>query len=192
MRLSGAAPLAAVARGYSTVFRAIPELLMILILFYLGTAAISAAAISLGFGRVELNGSVVAVLVLGTVQGAYASEILRAAILAVPPGQIEAARAFGMERAMVFRRVTLPAMAPLALAGMANLWVTLIKDSALVSVVGTNELMFTAKQAAGSTRQYMTYYLSAAALYYIVTLASNQLIRRLETRLRRGMTEGRA
>lgn len=189
MRLGGVAPLAAAARGYSTLFRAIPELLMILILFYLGTAALDAAAGALNFEAIDLNGPLVAVLVLGTVQGAYASEILRAAILAVPKGQIEAARAYGMDRALVFRRVTLPAMAPLALAGMANLWVTLIKDSALISVVGTNELMFTAKQAAGSTRRYMTYYLCAAALYYVVTFLSNRLIRRIEIHLRRGLAE---
>lgn len=186
MRLSGSTPLAMMARGYSTVFRAIPELLLILILFYLGSTALNMLTDALDREPFDLNGPIVAVVVLGTVQGAYASEILRAAILAVPHGQIEAARAFGMGRAMVFRRITLPAMAPLALVGMANLWVTLIKDSALISVVGTNELMYTAKQAAGSTRRYMTYYLCAAALYYAVTVLSNAAIRRLERRLRRG------
>ena len=88
----------------------------------------------------------------------------------------------------LFRRVTVPAMAPNAVAGMANLWVNLIKDSALISVVGTNELLYTARQAAGSTKRYLTFYLMAAALYYLVTLLSNVAIRRLERRVRRGLT----
>ena len=87
----------------------------------------------------------------------------------------------------LFRRVTLPIMAPYALAGMSNLWINLIKDSALISVVGTNELLYTAKQAAGSTRHYLLFYLTAAALYYLVTLASNYLSGRLERRIRRWM-----
>ncbi|MCY1379446.1 Arginine ABC transporter permease protein ArtQ [compost metagenome] len=120
-------------------------------------------------------------------QGAYAAEIFRAAIQAVPYGQIEAARAFGMRGRALFLRVTLPAMAPHALAGMANLWVVLIKDSALISVVGTNELLFTAKQAAGSTRHYLTFYLVAAAMYYLLTLMSNVLCGWLERRFQRWM-----
>lgn len=84
----------------------------------------------------------------GAGAGAYASEIFRAAIQAIPYGQIESAKAFGLHGFGLFRRVTLPIMAPYAMAGMANLWINLIKDSALISVVGTNELLYTAKQGA--------------------------------------------
>lgn len=174
-------------RGYTTVFRAVPELLLILLLYYAGSMGLNALMLGMGFEQMNISGPLVAILVLGLVQGAYASEIFRAAILAIPHGQIEAARAFGLTGFGLFRRVTLPIMAPFALAGMSNLWINLIKDSALISVVGTNELLYTAKQAAGSTRQYLLFYLTAAALYYLVTLASNYLSGRLERRIRRWM-----
>ena len=189
IRLYGPAFFAKLARGYSTIFRAVPELLLILLLFYAGTMLINKLAEALGASNIDLSGPVVATVVLAIVQGAYAAEIFRAAIQSIPYGQIEAARAYGMSGQVVFRRVTLPIMAPNAIAGMANLWVNLVKDSALISVVGTNELLFTAKQAAGSTRQYLTYYLCAALIYYIITVLSNAAIRVFEKRMRRWMPE---
>ncbi|MCO6058228.1 ABC transporter permease subunit [Pseudomonas sp. MOB-449] len=186
-KLNGPRPLAKLMRGYTTLCRAVPELLLILLLFYAGSMGINELVSWLGYGQVKLNGTLVAIVVLGLVQGAYASEIFRGAIQAIPYGQIEAARAFGMSGSSLFRRVTLPAMAPNALAGMANLWINLIKDSALISVVGTSELLFTAKQAAGSTRQYLVFYLTAAAFYYVLTLLSNLLSGWLERRFRRWM-----
>jgi polar amino acid transport system permease protein len=178
-KLSAPRPIGLLMRGYTTVFRAVPELLLILLLYYAGSMGLNALMLWLGFEQVNISGPLVAILVLGLVQGAYASEIFRAAILAIPHGQIEAARAFGLSGFGLFRRVTLPIM--------SNLWINLIKDSALISVVGTNELLYTAKQAAGSTRQYLLFYLTAAALYYLVTLASNYLSGRLERRIRRWM-----
>jgi len=186
-KLSGYRGLAAAMRVYTTLFRAVPELLMILLLYYVGSMGLNVALEWAGLGPLNINGQWVAIVVLGMVQGAYASEIFRAAILAIPHGPIEAARAFGLTGVGLFRRVTLPMMAPFALAGMANLWINLIKDSALISVVGTNELLYTAKQAAGSTRHYLLFYLSAAALYYGVTLFSNYVSGRLERRIRRWM-----
>jgi polar amino acid transport system permease protein len=186
-KLSAPRPVATLMRGYTTLFRAVPELLLILLLYYVGSMGLNALMLWAGYSEVDVSGPLVAILVLGLVQGAYASEIFRAAILAIPHGQIEAARAFGLNGFGLFRRVTLPIMAPYALAGMANLWINLIKDSALISVVGTNELLYTAKQAAGSTRHYLLFYLTAAALYYLVTLTSNYLSGRIERRIRRWM-----
>lgn len=184
-KLNGPRPLAALARGYITLGRAVPELLLILLLYYAGSAGLNQLFAWLGYGEVRLNGMMVAIAVLGLVQGAYASEIFRGAIQAIPYGQIEAARAYGMHGWRLFSRVTLPIMAPNALAGMANLWVNLIKDSALISVVGTSELLYTARQAAGSTRHYLTFYLTAAALYYVLTVLSNLFSGWLERRFRR-------
>ncbi|CDF86040.1 ABC transporter permease [Pseudomonas sp. QL9] len=184
-KLNGPRPLAALARGYITLGRAVPELLLILLLYYAGSSGLNQLFAWLGYGEVRLNGMMVAIAVLGLVQGAYASEIFRGAIQAIPYGQIEAARAYGMHGWRLFSRVTLPIMAPNALAGMANLWVNLIKDSALISVVGTSELLYTARQAAGSTRHYLTFYLTAAALYYVLTVLSNLFSGWLERRFRR-------
>lgn len=186
-KLGSSRVLAVGMRAYTTVFRAVPELLMILLLYYIGSMGLNVLLAWMGRGPFNVNGELVAIVVLGLVQGAYASEIFRAAIIAIPHGQIEAARAFGLSGLALFRRVTLPVMAPFALAGMSNLWVTLIKDSALISVVGTNELLYTARQGAGSTRMYLMFYLTAAALYYALTLLSNHLSGRLERRIRRWM-----
>ncbi len=186
-KLSGVRVLVAIAQAYTTLCRAVPELLLILLLFYAGTDAVNLVMIAVGIGPVNVNGFATAVVVLGVVQGAYAAEIIRGAILAIPYGQIEAARAFGGSPRLVFQRVVLPAMAPYALAGLANLWLILIKESALISVVGYTELLSTAKQAASSTREYLHYYLIVAAIYFAITKLSNLLFRRIERRFGRWM-----
>ncbi|PWW01427.1 amino acid ABC transporter membrane protein 1 (PAAT family) [Hoeflea marina] len=171
---------------YTTVIRAVPELVLILILYYIGTDLINQMAAALGYGRVEINGVVAGIWVLGIVQGAYATEILRGAILAVPPGQIEAARAYGMPPFMLMRRVTIPAMMSFAIPGLANLWLIATKDTALLAVVGFNELTLETKQAAGSTRAYFTFFLAAGAIYLAVTLISGVAFKRIERWARKG------
>ena len=125
-----------IANSYTTICRSVPELLLILLLYYAGSDLINQIAQSLGYENLEINGFAVAVVVLGIVQGAYIAEILRGAILAVPFGQIEAARALAMPAHLYTRRIILPAMMPYAIGGLSNLWLILIKDSALISVVG--------------------------------------------------------
>ncbi len=173
---------------YTTVVRAVPELVLILILYFVGTDLLNRAAAAMGYGRVEISGVAAGIWVLGIVQGAYATEVLRGAIRAVPPGQIEAGRAYGMTPFQMFRRVTLPAMLPHAIPGLANLWLIATKDTALLAIVGFAELTLETKQAAGSTRAYFTFYLAAGVLYLLVTLVSTFLFHRLETRARRGQT----
>ena len=95
---------------------------------------------------------------LGFVQGAYSTEVLRGAILAIPQGQIEAARAYGMSPGLLLRRITLPAMLPFAIPGLANLWLIATKDTALLAVVGFNELTLATRQAAGATKAYFTFF----------------------------------
>jgi polar amino acid transport system permease protein len=185
IKLRGPRPAILLANGYSTICRAVPELLLILILFYAGTSLLNQAMASLGYGGVEVSGFVVAIVVLGLVQGAYASEIIRGAILAIPKGQVEAAEAYGLSGFTLFRRITLPAIVPFALPGLANLWMVILKDSTLISVVGHAELMFTARQAAGASKYYFSFYLLAGALYFLLTILSQILIGRLEARVRR-------
>lgn len=172
---------------YTTIVRAVPELVLILLLYYAGTDLLNRALIGLGYQRIEISGMVAGIVVLGFVQGAYATEVLRGAILAVPQGQIEAARAFGMPPAMLMRRITLPAMLPFAIPGLANLWLIATKDTALLAVVGFNELTQETRQAAGATRAYFTFYVAAGVLYLSLTLFSNQIISRVERWSRRGM-----
>lgn len=187
IKLKAAPGLVRLANGYTTVCRSVPELLLILLLYYAGSDLINRVSISLGGEAVDVNGLAVAIFVLGIVQGAYVAEILRGAILAVPHGQIEAARALSMPPLLYTRRIIVPAMVPYALGGLSNLWLILIKDSALISVVGYSELLYTAKQAAGTTKEYFLFYTIAAAIYLVMTLLSSTLFQLLERRVSRWM-----
>jgi polar amino acid transport system permease protein len=117
---------------YTTLVRAVPELVLILLLYYAGTALLNELLMSLGHKPVDISGLVAGIAVLGVVQGAYSTEVIRGALQAIPKGQLEAGRAFGMSRFTLFRRITIPAMIPLALPGMSNLWLIVTKDTALL------------------------------------------------------------
>ena len=186
-KLYGGAILRDLLEIYTTIVRAVPELVLILILYYAGTDLLNRLLAQFGHDPVDISGLVAGIAVLGIVQGAYATEVLRGAILAVPQGQIEAARAFGMRAATIMRRITLPAMLPYAIPGLANLWLIATKDTALLAVVGFNELTLETRQAAGTTKAYFTFFLAAGALYLAITLFSNQVIARVERWSRRGM-----
>ncbi|TPP06806.1 ABC transporter permease [Rhizobium glycinendophyticum] len=185
-KLSGNRPVGLLLKLYTGTIRAVPELILIVGLYYAGTDGLNRLLQSFGMPPVEVNGFVAAVAVLGFVQGAYMTEVLRGAILAIPAGQIEAARAFGMSPFLRFRRVTLPALLPNALPGMANLWMSVTKDSALVAVVGYQELALTTRLAGANTKQYFLFFLAAAILYLAITLLSNLVFHWLERRVRRG------
>jgi polar amino acid transport system permease protein len=185
-KIGGGKYLKSVLEVYTTLIRSLPELLLIVMLYYLGTDTLNRMLASLGFEAVRINGFVAAVLVLGFVMGAYATEVLRGAIQAIPVGQIEAAKAYGMSPFLRFRRIILPAMLPFAIPGMSNLWLNITKDSALVAVVGYGELTLQTKQAAGSTNAYFTFFCAAALIYLIISLASLRLFGALEAYVRRG------
>lgn len=172
---------------YTTLVRAVPELVLILLLYYAGTDAVNQVLVLLGYARIDISGLFAGILVLGVVQGAYSTEVLRGAIKSIPAGQIEAARAYGMPSFMIFRRITLPAMLPYALPGLGNLWMVATKDTSLLAVVGFTELTLATRQAAGATKAYMSYYLAAGALYFAVFLVSNAALRLSERRSRRGI-----
>lgn len=171
---------------YTTVVRAVPELVLILMLYFAGTDLVNRLLIAFGHQPVDINGLVAGIGVLGIVQGAYSTEVLRGAILSIPQGQIEAARAYGMPPGLLLRRITLPAMLPFAIPGLANLWLIATKDTALLAIVGFNELTQTTRLAAGATKAYFTFFLAAGALYLALTLFSNVIIGRVERWARRG------
>ncbi|WP_028744947.1 ABC transporter permease [Rhizobium mesoamericanum] len=185
-KLSGNRPLRLLLDLYTTAIRAIPELILIVGLYYAGMDGLNLLLATLNLPAIELNGFAVAVAVLGFVQGAYTTEVLRGAILAIPAGQIEAAKAFGMTPMLRFRRVVLPALLPNALPGLANLWMSITKDSALVAVVGYQELALSTRLAGASTKHYFVFFLASAFLYLALTLLSNVVFSLIERRVRRG------
>jgi polar amino acid transport system permease protein len=186
-KLGGNKLTRSVLNFYTTFVRASPELILILLLYYAGTGLLNSLLASYGFTAVRISGFAAAVAVLGFMQGAYATEVLRAAIQAIPIGQIEAAKAVGMSPWLRFRRIVIPAMLPLAIPGMANLWLIVTKDTSLIAVVGYTELLLATRQAAGNTKLYLLFFSCAALVYLMITLASNQLFKRVEAYYRRGM-----
>ena len=188
-KLSGGPLTRAVLNFYTTFVRAAPELIIILLIYYAGTSALNGLLAAYGFETVAISGFMAATAVLAFMQGAYSTEVLRAAIQAIPVGQIEAAKAFGMSPWKRFSRIIVPAMMPLAIPGLANLWLIVTKDSSLIAVVGYTELLLSTRQAAGNTKYYLLFYSVAALIYLAITLASNQIFSRIEAYFRRGMPQ---
>ena len=187
-KLSGFMPAQALAGGYTTVVRGVPELLVIYLLFFGGNQAVMFVAGMFGYhGYIELHAFTIGTFAVGIISGAYSTEVIRGAVLAVPRGEIEAARAIGMSRLLLFRRIMLPQVARFALPGLGNVWQFTLKDTALISVTGLVEIMRQAHIAAGSTRQPFTFYAVAACLYLLLTTASNYGFQRAETWAARGV-----
>jgi len=172
---------------YTTLIRAVPELVLILLLYFAGTSLLNQTLEAFGYNPVDISGVAAGVVVLGLVQGAYHTEVVRGALLTVPKGETEAGIAYGMSKTNLFRRVTLPAMIPLALPGLANLWLICTKDTALLAVVGFEELALVTKQAAGKSRLFLEAFIVAAFLYLGITLLSNLVFKFLERRYTRGI-----
>ena len=171
---------------YTTLVRAIPELVLILLTYFALPHFVNQILASLGYGKIEINGFLAGVLVIAFVQGAYATEVFRGALQSIPRGHIEAAHSFGMHPFRIFYRISLPEMLPAALPGLSNLWLIATKDTALLAVVGFTELSLAARQAGGATKHPFLFLLSAGALYLIVTLISTFVFKRVEQSVTKG------
>jgi polar amino acid transport system permease protein len=172
---------------YTTLMRAVPELVWILLLYFAGSDLVNQLLAAFGYPAVDINGVIAGIFVLAVVQGAYSTEVLRGAILAIPQGQIEAARAYGMSPGLMLRRITLPAMLPFAIPGLANLWLIVTKDTALLAIVGVDELTQMTRNAGAATKAYFTFFLAAGVIYLALSLLSEVIIKRIERWSRRGM-----
>ncbi|KVU53036.1 ABC transporter permease subunit [Burkholderia cepacia] len=188
-KLSRHAPLAWLARLYTTLVRALPELLCLLLAFY---ALAPAVEVALRRGGLVPDGFafppfLVAALSLGFIQGAYLTDIFRAALVNVPIGEIEAAHAYGMTPWQTFTRIRLPAAARLALPGVGNVWLNATKDASFISVLGSfTDLLKASQLAAGATRHYVFFYLVTAALFLLLSIASTGIFAVLERHANRG------
>jgi arginine/ornithine transport system permease protein len=191
-KLSGRPVLVALATSYTTVIRGVPELVLMLLIFYGGTIGLNHLLEALGSeATVDINPFAAGVMTIGFIYGAYMTETFRGAILAIPKGQIEAAMAFGMGRAQAFLRITAPQMVRYALPGFTNNWLVLIKATALVSLIGLQEMTYLAKQASAATRSPFEFFLFTAALFLIYTTLSLLVLRRINARYSLGVQRGR-
>ncbi len=187
-KLSRVRALEAIADAYTTVLRGIPELLVIYLLFFGGGGALRYVAQIFGHtGYIQPSAFFTGVIAIGIVNGAYSTEAIRGAFLAVPKGQIEAAKAYGMSRATMFRRILAPQVLRYALPSLGNVWQLCLKETALISVTGLVEIMRQSTIGAGSTKQPFTFYACAAVLYLILTTLSSLGFARAERWADRGV-----
>ncbi|MEO1017074.1 MAG: ABC transporter permease subunit [Pseudomonadota bacterium] len=208
-KIGGGVILRRVAAGYTVVFRGVPDLLVIYLFYFGGGVALAAIAQALFDydGFVALPGFLVATLAIGLVSGAYQTEVIRGAWNAVPQVEIEAARAFGLSGLTLFRRIIAPQVLRYAVPGMGNIWQLVLKESALVAVVGLtvhfaeirigdvllfheirfSDLLRQAYVAAGSTRQPFPFYFTCVLLYLAMTSLSTVFFRRAEWWATRGL-----
>lgn len=178
-KLSRFRSLRMIADAYTTIVRGVPELLVILLVYFGGTAALSAL-----FGSyIEVSALWAGIFSLTVVFGAYATEIFRGAIQAIPRGQTEAALSIGLAPWQTWLLVILPQMARIALPALCNLWISLLKDTSLISIVGLSDIMRVAFVGAGSMRDPLTFYLAASALYLMLTSVSLLTFRFVERRM---------
>ncbi len=179
--------LRGVAEAYTTVFRGLPELLTLLLIYY-GSQILSqnlADASGLPIA-VNITPFTAGVIALSLVFGAYSSEVLLAGLRGVERGQIEAARSFGMTPWLVFRRVVAPQAMRIALPGLGNNWLVLLKDTSLVSVIALSDLLRMTQIAVERTRRPFEFYAAACAIYLLMTAVSTLAIARAERAARRG------
>ncbi len=173
---------------YTTVIRGVPELVLILLVFY--GAPTLVMDITRYFGRevvVDFNPFISGVCTIGFIYGAFSTEVFRGAFMAVPKGQVEAARAMGMNPLLTFRRVLLPQVWRFALPGLGNVWMVLIKATALISVIQLPELMRQAEIASHGTRKPFTMFFVASLIYLAITLLSMYAQHKAEVWANRGV-----
>jgi arginine/ornithine transport system permease protein len=173
-----------VATVYTTIVRGVPDLVLMLLVFFGGQIIVNAVAARLGHDEyIDIDPFIAGVCTIGFIFGAYLTETFRGALMAIPAGQREAGIAYGMSRFKVFWRITFPQMIRFAIPGFTNNWLVLVKSTAIVSVIGLTDMMHRAGLAAGATREPFTFYLAAAAIYLAITTVSLLLLRSLEKRV---------
>ncbi|VVO54867.1 Histidine transport system permease protein HisQ [Pseudomonas fluorescens] len=177
---SKSAMLRVPAQAYTTLIRGVPDLVLMLLIFYSLQTWLTKLTAALGWDYIEINPFSAGVITLGFIYGAYFTETFRGAILAVPRGQMEAATAYGLTRAQRFRFVLFPQMMRFALPGIGNNWMVILKATALVSIIGLADLVKVAQDAGKTTYQLFFFLVLAALIYLVITTASNYVLRRLE------------
>lgn len=181
-KLSKNRPLALLFEGYTTLIRGVPDLVLMLLIFYGLQMALNVLTDSLGADQFDIDPMVAGIITLGFIYGAYFTETFRGAFLAVPRGHIEAATAFGFTGSQTFRRILFPAMMRYALPGIGNNWQVILKATALVSLLGLEDVVKATQLAGKSTWQPFYFAIVAGIIYLIFTTVSNGVLLWLERR----------
>jgi His/Glu/Gln/Arg/opine family amino acid ABC transporter permease subunit len=167
---------------YTSIVRGVPDLVMILLVYFGGQRLVNVIATSLGFGNVALSPFMAGVLAIGFIYGAYLAETFRGAYMTIPRGQLEAGQALGLRGLPLVSRVIVPQLIRFALPGYGNVWQVLVKSTAVVSVIGLEDLVGLANDA-GKTAREPFLFLSAVMLVYLaITWVSTNALAYLERR----------
>jgi histidine transport system permease protein len=188
-KLSRLTALKAIANVYTTVIRGVPDLVLMLLIFYSLQIGINHLTEWQGMERIDLNPFVSGVVTLGFIYGAYFTETLRGAFISVPKGQLEAGTAYGMSHWQVFSRIQFPQMMRFALPGISNNWQVMLKATALVSIIGLTDVVKVSIDAGKSTYKVFFFTLVAGAIYLLLTTVSNFALMWLERRYSMGVRE---
>jgi octopine/nopaline transport system permease protein len=187
-KVSGGVVLKRLADAYTTVLRGVPELLIIYIIYFGSSSVLTMIGHLYGAsGFIGVPAFLGGMVAIGVIAGAQNTEVFRGAFIAVHKGEIEAARACGMRRWLLFRRIIAPLALRHALPGLGNVWLALLKQSSLLVAIGVAELMRCSQVAAGSTRRPFDFYLAAAVLYVILATSSALVLQHAEQHYSRGV-----
>lgn len=190
----------AIATFYTTVIRGIPDLVLMMLIFFGGQILLNNSLYSINetlnewFASsdpnhewtsylpdyIDVSPFIAGVLTIGFIFGAYMAETFRGAIMAVDKGELEAAKAYGMSSALSFRRILLPQMIRHALPGFGNNWLVLLKTTALVSIIGLDDMVRMSSLAAGTTKMPFTFYMAVAIIFLFFTSVSTGLLKLVE------------
>ncbi|MGA3824818.1 ABC transporter permease [Pseudomonas chlororaphis] len=175
-KASGNRALQTVAGGYTTLIRSMPDLVIMLLLFFSLQMLLNQFTDWLEMAQIDIDPFLAGVLTLAFIYGAYFTETFRGAFQAVPRGQQEAARAYGMSRAQSFRKVLFPQMLRHALPGIGNNWLVLIKSTALVSIIGLSDVVKATQDAGKGSMQFFYFTLVGGLIYLAITSLSNLVL----------------
>lgn len=175
-KLSRNRPLVAIFNGYTTLIRGVPDLVLMLLIFYGLQIALNGLTDALGMDQIDIDPLAAGIITLGFIYGAYFTETFRGAFMAVPRGQIEAATAFGFSSRQIFRRIMFPAMMRFALPGIGNNWQVILKATALVSLLGLEDVIKTTQLAGKGTFHPFYFAVMAGVIYLIFTTLSNGIL----------------
>ena len=176
MRVYGRPPFAFLVAVYTTVIRGIPDLALLLLIFYSLQGWVSKLAAEIGWARAVIDPFSAGVMTLGFIYGASFVETFRGALIALPAGQVEAARAIGLKNRRIFTRIIFPQMLTIALPGVTNNWLVLMKSTALVSIIGLQELVTYGGQAGSATQRPFFFMLTVGGIFLSITAVSKFLL----------------
>ena len=191
-------PLAWLGTGLVTLFRGLPEILVVLFIYFGASQLLLTLSdgftVNLGIVQIPIQVAIenfdvspflCGVIALAILYSSYASQTLRGALKAVPSGQWESGQALGMKKSAIFFRLIMPQMWRHALPGLGNQWLVLLKDTALVSLISVNDIMLQTKSIATRTQEPFTWYVIAAGIYLLITLFSQVVLKHIERRTTR-------